>query len=134
MLKGCWTNVTPVPERGNPPIIYGWYTSFAPLVAIAELVVAIALVVGMLTGVAAFFGALMNFDHMLVHACRQRLDQPAALPAGVLLIRARKTAGWSGLGCWVLPALGTPWEPGPLVHHEGAVDPSGRGRAPPAVA
>jgi thiosulfate dehydrogenase [quinone] large subunit len=33
----------------------------------------------------------------------------------VLVIMGWKVAGWIGLDRWVLPALGTPWEPGPIV-------------------
>jgi thiosulfate dehydrogenase [quinone] large subunit len=32
----------------------------------------------------------------------------------VLLILAWRNAGWIGLDRWVLPALGTPWQPGTL--------------------
>ncbi|MBX6342791.1 MAG: DoxX family protein, partial [Thermomicrobiaceae bacterium] len=48
-LQGFWTRVTQVPPQGQPPITYGWYrdfltymlehgwyTWFAPLVAITE--------------------------------------------------------------------------------------------------
>jgi thiosulfate dehydrogenase [quinone] large subunit len=32
----------------------------------------------------------------------------------VLLVLAWRNAGWIGLDRFVLPKLGTPWEPGPL--------------------
>ena len=47
------------------------------------------------------------FDHV-------RWSCPILLVIAVLLIMAWKTAGWWGLDRWVLPALGTPWSPGPV--------------------
>ena len=41
------------------------YTWFAPLIAFGEMAVGLGLLVGCLTGVAAFFGALMNMSFLL---------------------------------------------------------------------
>jgi hypothetical protein len=33
----------------------------------------------------------------------------------ILLILAWKTAGWYGLDRWLLPLIGTPWQPGEVL-------------------
>jgi thiosulfate dehydrogenase [quinone] large subunit len=37
---------------------------------------------------------------------------PVLFVLAVLLMLAWKNAGWIGLDRWLLPALGTPWQPG----------------------
>jgi thiosulfate dehydrogenase [quinone] large subunit len=121
-LQGFWTNAIAVPEAGRPPITYDWYRSFleallngghyswfGPLVAYGELIVGICLIIGLLTGIAAFFGAFMNFNFMLAGTAS---TNPVLFLLAILLMLAWKIAGWWGLDRWVLPALGTPWEPG----------------------
>ncbi|MEL7674350.1 MAG: DoxX family protein, partial [Chloroflexota bacterium] len=67
-LKGFWTNAVSIPEGGRPPIAFDWYRSFlqtlldaeaytwfAKLIAVGEVMIGIALIVGALVGVAAFF-------------------------------------------------------------------------------
>lgn len=106
---------------GEHPNVQGWYAWFLEnvvlpnaalwgyLVAIGELLVGIALIVGLFTGIAAFFGAFMNMNYLLAGAVS---TNPVLLVIAILLILAWKTAGWWGLDRWVLPALGTPWSPG----------------------
>ena len=43
---------------------------------------------------------------------------PVLFTISVLLILAWKTAGWLGLDRFVLPALGTPWQPGKVFSPE----------------
>ena len=127
-LKGYWTNATKVPETGKPAIVYDWYRSvltymldhswytwFAKLVAIGETAVGIALIIGFFTGIAAAFGLLMNTSYMLAGTAS---TNPVLGALAILLILAWKVAGWLGLDHWILPALGTPWQPGTLVRHE----------------
>jgi len=40
---------------------------------------------------------------------------PLLFVGATLLMLAWKTAGWWGFDRWLLPALGTPWRPGPLL-------------------
>src|SRR5688572_10000402 len=74
-LLGYWQNAVAVPEEGRPPITYDWYRDFiqylidsgaqdwfAYVVVIGEIAVGIGLVLGALTGFAAFFGSLMNMS------------------------------------------------------------------------
>jgi len=43
---------------------------------------------------------------------------PVLFTLSVLLIVAWKSAGWWGLDRWLLPLLGTPWEPGRIFRGE----------------
>lgn len=122
-LKGFWTNAVRIPETGKPPITYDWYRSFlqslldaeaytwfGPLIVYAEVLVGIALIVGLLTGFAAFGGGLMNFSFMLAGTAS---SNPVLFLIAVLLILAWKVAGYWGLDRWVLHRVGTPWRQPP---------------------
>jgi thiosulfate dehydrogenase [quinone] large subunit len=88
---------------------HGWYHWFSWVVALGEVTVGIALIVGAFVGVAAFFGALMNFNYLMAGSAS---INPVMFLVATLVIVGWKTAGWIGLDRWLLPALGTPWEPG----------------------
>ena len=120
-VRGYWQNAVAIPEGGKPAISYDWYRVFltyllenehytwiAPLVAWGEVLVGIALILGLLTGISAFFGALMNFSFMLAGTAS---TNPVLFFFSILLIQAWKIAGWYGLDRWLLLALGT-LEPG----------------------
>jgi thiosulfate dehydrogenase [quinone] large subunit len=108
---------------GAHPNVQGWYAWFlqhvvlpAPvfwsyLITVGETLVGIALVVGIFTGIAALFGAFMNYNYLLSGAVS---SNPILLLIALFLVLAWKTAGWWGLDRWVLPALGTPWSPGKI--------------------
>lgn len=141
-LKGFWDRVTAIPATGSPPIKYdwyrdflvfmtdnGWYHWFAWVIGIGEMTVGVLLIVGMFTGLAALAGATMNFNFMLAGTAS---SNPVLFILAVLVMFGWKVAGWIGVDRWVLPALGTPWEPGPLAplpHHEDT--PRGVGTATP---
>src|SRR4029450_10316614 len=72
-LLGVWQNAVKVPDKGGPPSSYDWYRSFIQLlidngaqswmtyvITFGELAVGIGLLIGMLTGIAAFLGALVH--------------------------------------------------------------------------
>lgn len=120
-LKGFWTNVVKVPATGHPAITYDWYraflnfllqinayTWFGPLVAFGELIVGIALILGLLTGFAAFFGGFMNMNFMLAGSSS---SNPVLFMFAVFLVMAWKVAGYWGVDRWLLPLVGTPWKP-----------------------
>ena len=79
---------------------------FSYIVAWGELLVGIGLIVGFLTGIAAFFGALMNISFLLAGTVS---SNPVMLLIAMLLVLAWKVAGWYGVDRWALPKLGTPW-------------------------
>ncbi len=80
---------------------------------IGELLVGIALILGLFTGIAAFFGGFMNMNYLLSGSIA---INPIMLLLAFLLITAWRTAGWWGADRWVLPALGTFRQPGTIFH------------------
>jgi thiosulfate dehydrogenase (quinone) large subunit len=118
-LQGFWTNAVKIPEKGKPPIAYdwyrdfiqymldnGWYTWFAQLVAYGEFLIGVALIVGAFVGIAAFFGALLNWNFIMAGAAS---TNAMLFTLAILLILAWKVAGWYGLDRFLLRFLGTPW-------------------------
>ena len=117
---------------GDHPDVPAWYGSFlekvvqpnanfwSHLVAYGELLVGIALVLGIFTGIAAFFGAFMNFNYLLSGTVS---TNPMMFLVAGLLVLAWKTAGWLGVDRFLLPALGTPWAPGKVFRGETPVGP-----------
>jgi thiosulfate dehydrogenase [quinone] large subunit len=117
---------------GEHPDVTGWYAGFLNgfvipnaglfgwLVTIGELAVGIALILGVLTGIAAFFGIVMNANYLLAGTVS---TNPILIILGTLLVLAWRNAGWIGLDRWLLPALGTPWQPGEVFVRE---EPSAR--------
>jgi len=122
-LKAFWERAIQVPPPpARPPIAFDWYRSFiqylldtqsytwfAKLVAYGELAIGIALIVGAFVGIAAFFGAFMNWNFMMAGTAS---TNPLLFTAAMLLILAWKVAGYYGLDRVLLPILGTPWKPG----------------------
>lgn len=120
-LQGFWTNAVTVPEGARPVITYDWYraflnfllegghyTWFGPLIAWGETLVGVALIVGAFTGIAAFFGAFMNFNFMLAGTVS---TNPVLFTFAILLILGWRVAGQWGLDAYLLTKLGTPWAP-----------------------
>lgn len=123
-LKGYWTAATAVPSNGHASITYGWYREFlsfmlnhgwyswfGSLIAVGEFLVGIALIVGLVVGIAAFFGSVMNFSYMLAGTAS---TNPVLFGLTVFLILAWKVAGYLGLDRYALPVIGAPWSPGRL--------------------
>jgi thiosulfate dehydrogenase (quinone) large subunit len=122
-LKGFWARAIQVPEApARPAIAFNWYrvfiegllnsgsyTWFSKVVVAGELLIGIALILGAFTGIAAFFGAFMNWNFMMAGTAS---INPLMFVVTILIILAWKTAGWWGLDRWLLPSLGTPWRPG----------------------
>ncbi len=108
---------------GEHPDVQGWYAWFLQnvvlpqpafwsyLVSWGEVLVGIALILGLFTGIAAFFGSFMNMSYLLAGTVSVN---PVLLMGAGLILLAWKTAGWWGLDRWALPILGTPWRPGQI--------------------
>lgn len=106
---------------GDHPAVQGWYADFlrsfvvpnsalfAHLVAYGEFLVGIGLIVGALTGIAAFFGIVMNANYLLAGTTS---TNPILAILAIFIVLAWRNAGWIGLDRWLLPLLGTPWQPG----------------------
>jgi thiosulfate dehydrogenase (quinone) large subunit len=118
-LKAYWERAVAIPETGRPPISFDWYrtflqslldaeayTWFAKLVAYGEVLVGVALIIGAFVGIAAFFGAFMNFNFMLAGSAS---TNPVLFVAALGLIFAWKIAGFIGADYFLLNILGTPW-------------------------
>ena len=73
------------------------------------MAVGIGLLIGLLTGFAAFFGALMNMSFLLAGSAS---SNPVLFTLAIGLMLAWKVAGYYGLDRYLLPLLGTPWHPG----------------------
>ena len=124
-LLGYWQRAAAIPEPpGRPAITYEWYRDFinllinnhaegwfAWLVTLGEIAVGLGLILGALTGIAAFFGALMNMSFLLAGSAS---SNPVLFTMAVGLMLAWKVAGYYGLDRYLLPRLGTPWRPGRL--------------------
>ncbi len=119
-LKGFWTNAVKIPETGKPPIAFDWYrdflgallqsgsyTWFGKLVAYGEFLIGVALIVGAFVGVAAFFGAFMNWNFIMAGAAS---SNGLLLVLAVVLIMAWKVAGYVGADFFLLRWLGVPWK------------------------
>jgi thiosulfate dehydrogenase [quinone] large subunit len=121
-IKGFLTAAVHKTTGANPDVS-GWYASFlnhvalphavlfSYLVSYGELIVGILLILGLLTGIAAFFGAFMNLNYLFAGTVS---INPLLALLGLLLILAWRIAGFYGLDYYVLPLLGTPWKKGSL--------------------
>ena len=133
-LTGFWERAVATPEGGRPPITYDWYRSFIQLlldngaaswmtyvITFGELAVGIGLLIGMLTGIAAFFGAFMNMSFLLAGSAS---TNPVLFTLAIGLMLAWKVAGYYGVDRYLLPALGAPWRPGAVFHRQTATGPA----------
>jgi len=137
-LRAYWDRAVLIPEApGRPAITYDWYRDFlnllidnnaegwfAILITLGEMAVGVALILGALTGIAAFFGVLMNMSFLLAGSAS---TNPVLFTFGIGLILAWKVAGYYGVDRWLLPRLGTPWSVGSLFRKT-----SGEGDTTPA--
>lgn len=118
-LKGFWSGIVVIPEAGRPAISFDWYrnfiqmmldaevyTWFAKLVVYGELLIGIALILGIFTGIFAFLGAFTNWNFMMAGTAS---SNPMLFLVALGLILAWKIAGYFGVDYFLLPALGTPW-------------------------
>lgn len=134
-LLGYWKSAVAIPTTGHAAITFEWYRSFlqflidhgaqgwfAWLVSVGELAVGIGLLLGILTGIAAFFGATMNMSYLLAGSTSVN---PVMFAFTIGLILAWKVAGYYGVDRYLLPRLGVPWGArtprGPVVASAGSV-------------
>ena len=103
---------------GAHAAVQGWYAwflqnvvipgsgVFSYLVTFGEVLVGLGLILGVLTGIAAFFGVFMNMNFLLAGAVS---INPIIGGLALFLVLAWRIAGYWGVDRWLLPLLGTPW-------------------------
>ena len=114
-VKGFMGGAIASAKDGDVAGWYAWFLEnlvipnavvFSYMVAWGEVLIGLGLIVGLLTGIAAFFGALMNMSFLLAGTVS---SNPIMFMIAIFLIMGWKVAGWYGLDRWALPFLGTPW-------------------------
>jgi thiosulfate dehydrogenase [quinone] large subunit len=118
-LKGYWLNAVAIPEAGRPAISFDWYrgflqgmldsgayTWFSKLIVAGEILIGVALIIGAFVGIAAFFGAFMNWNFIMAGSAS---TNGLLLVLAVFLVLAWKVAGYYGADYYLLSKLGTPW-------------------------
>jgi thiosulfate dehydrogenase [quinone] large subunit len=106
---------------GEHPQVTQWYARFLEAVVIpnaavfsyvvvfGELLVGLGLILGLFTGIAAFFGAFMNASFLFAGTAGAN---PLMFILAILIMLAWRVAGWWGLDRRALPLLGVPGSPG----------------------
>lgn len=119
-IKGALTKST-----GAHPDVQGWYAEFlqnvvlphangwSHMVAFGEVAVGVALIIGLFTGIAAFFGLFMNLNYLLAGTVS---TNPVLFVLSIGIILGWKIAGFIGLDRFLLPYLGAPWNAGRMFH------------------
>ncbi len=100
---------------GDHPSVTGWYawfvehvalpnaTFFSYVIVFGEILVGLGLIFGLLTGLAAFFGGVMNANFLLAGTLS---SNPWMFILATWLVLAWRTAGYLGLDFFALPRLG----------------------------
>lgn len=119
-LLSYWQHAVAIPTApARPPVTFEWYRGFLQLlidnhaqgwfawiVTFGEIAVGLGVLLGILTGIAAFFGATMNMSYMLAGSAS---SNPIMFAFAVGLMLAWRVAGYYGLDRYLLPMLGVPW-------------------------
>ncbi len=100
--------------NGPHPDVQSWYAGFVQgfalqhtvlfsyLVTYGEILVGVALILGIFTAVAAFFGAFMNVNYLLAGTVS---INPVLLVLEVFLMLAWRIGGWVGLDRYIFPRM-----------------------------
>ena len=116
------TGRTPSRSRRRPAkaaITFEWYRDFLNvliangaqswfgyLIVFGEIAIGVGLILGILTGFAAFFGITMNMSFLLAGSAS---TNPVLFALGIGLILAWRVAGYYGVDRFLLPRVGVPW-------------------------
>ena len=131
-LKGFWSRAVLGPDGSAEGVdflakwdvyrgLLSWmmdnemYRWFNWVIVIGEMAIGVGLILGALTGIAAFFGATLNMTFLLAGTVS---SNPILLIITMFIILAWRVAGWIGIDRILLPKLGVPWNPGrKAMHH-----------------
>jgi len=106
--------------------VQGWYASFLQVLVLphtatwsyiigyGEVLVGLGMIVGLFTGIAAFFGGLMNANYLLAGTVS---TNPMLFVLATWIVLAWRVAGLTGLDFFALPAVGVPGQPGKFFKH-----------------
>ena len=109
--------------QGAHPSVQGWYAGFLQnfvlpysaawsySITIGEILVGLGLIVGLFTGIAAFFGGLMNANYLMAGTVS---TNPALFILATWIVLAWRSAGLIGLDRFALPLMGVPGHPGKI--------------------
>ncbi len=112
-LQGFFTHSLSLASGPNP-VIQSWYAAFLQhialpgtgvfcyLISFGELFVGLGLILGIFTGAAAFFGALMNMNYLLAGAIS---INPILFLLEIFLILAWRICGFYGVDRFLLARL-----------------------------
>ena len=112
-LKGFWERAIAIPDAPARPLIaFDWYrtfiqtllesgsyTWFSKLIVAGEIIIGIALILGLFTWAAALAGGFLNWNFMMAGSASVN---PVMFSISILLVLAWKTAGWWGLDRWLM--------------------------------
>ena len=125
-LKGFWTGAIQIPAEGRPPISYDWYRTFiqfmldsnsyvwfAKLIPVGEIVIGVALILGIFVGLTAFFAGFMNWNFIMAGSASVN---GIFFGLAVLLVLAWKVAGYLGADYYLLPRIADLWTPAPATN------------------
>ncbi len=112
-LKGFWMGAVAIPAKGMAPIHYAWYRSFlqmllnaqaytwfAKVITIGEILVGVALILGVFTWFSALMGGFMNWNYIMAGSASVN---PMFLILSVFLVLAWKVAGYFGADYFLVP-------------------------------
>lgn len=121
---------------GEHPDVASWYGAFLQnvvlpnaalwsyFVTFGEILVGLGLIVGLFTGIAAFFGGMMNANYLMAGTVS---SNPLLFVLATWLVLAWRVSGYWGLDRWALPMLGVPGKPGTLFQRKAEPKLSGQG-------
>ena len=102
LATGAHPNVQPWYAWFVQNIVLPQVAAWSYVVSFGEFLVGVGLLLGILTGFAAFFGGLMNFNYLLAGSVSVN---PILLVLEIGLVLAWRIAGWWGGDRWLQPAL-----------------------------
>jgi thiosulfate dehydrogenase [quinone] large subunit len=118
-LKGFWMGAVQIPAEGRPAIAFDWYRSFlqagldmqaytwfAKVIAFSELLIGVALILGIFVGITAFFAGFMNWNFIMAGSASVN---GVFFGLAVLLVLAWKIAGYLGADYFILPRVADLW-------------------------
>lgn len=87
-------------------LVLPYVDTWSLVITFGELLVGLGLILGVFTGIAAFFGLFMNYNFLLAGTIS---SNPVLLLLSIGIVLAWRVAGYLGFDRYLLPKLGVPW-------------------------